>query len=298
MNKIIVDKDSNVNTIQKAIDLIDINQDNEIFVKNGTYFEKLKIKFYSSFSLRIIGESKENTIISFNDFARKIHQDGLEYNTFRTSSLMLLGDNITLENLTIENTAGCGKKFGQAVALYITGNNVHVNNCILKAFQDTLFLGPLPKDLIVRYQNFLQEDELIYPKDHTVYINDTFIEGDVDFVFGGACCYFDNCTFHSLDRNGFVFAPSTEVDEKKGFIVRNSIFTSTSNNPHVYLARPWRDYGMVELFNCKMGNHIHDVGFDKWNDTSRDLTCRFNESNSSYFDNHQYIRCNFVNRNK
>ena len=98
MNKIIVDKDSNVNTIQKAIDLIDINQDNEIFIKNGTYFEKLKIKFYSSFSLRIIGESKENTIISFNDFARKIHQDGLEYNTFRTSSLMLLGDNITLEN--------------------------------------------------------------------------------------------------------------------------------------------------------------------------------------------------------
>ena len=53
MNKIIVDKDSNVNTIQKAIDLIDINQDNEIFIKNGTYFEKLKIKFYSSFSLRI-----------------------------------------------------------------------------------------------------------------------------------------------------------------------------------------------------------------------------------------------------
>ena len=34
MNKIIVDKDSNVNTIQKAIDLIDINQDNEIFIKN------------------------------------------------------------------------------------------------------------------------------------------------------------------------------------------------------------------------------------------------------------------------
>ena len=296
MNRIIVEKNTPIDSIQKAINLIDITQDNEIFVKQGIYFEKLKIKFYSEFSLKIIGEDKENTIISFNDFARKIHNDGLEYNTFRTSTLMLLGENITLENLTIENTCGCGKKFGQGVALYITGNNVNVNNCILKAHQDTLFLGPLPLDLIERYQNFLQDDELIYPKDHTVFINNTYIEGDVDFIFGGAIAYFNECTICSLEREGFVFAPSTEKFEEKGFVVKNSKFVSTNNTPHVYLARPWRDYGMVELHNCTMDNHIYDTGFDKWNDTSRDKTCRFFEDNSKYFDNHNYFRCYFVNR--
>ena len=53
---------------------------------------------------------------------------------------------------------------------------------------------------------------------------------------------------------------------------------------------------MVELIDCKMENHIHDIGFDKWNDTNRDQTCRFNEQNSKYFDNHEYKRCPFVNR--
>ena len=296
MNRIIVDKNTSIDTIQKAINLIDVNQDNEIFVKQGMYFEKLKIKFYSEYSLKIIGEDKNNTIISFNDFAKKIHSDGLEFNTFRTSTLMLLGNNITLDNITVENTCGCRKKFGQGVALYITGDNVEVKNCILKAHQDTLLLGPLPFDLIERYQNFLQDDELIYPKSHKVFINNTYIEGDVDFIFGGAEAYFNECIIHSLDRDGFVFAPSTELIEEHGFIVRNCKFTSTNNTPHVFLARPWRDYGMVELFNSSMDNHIYDVGFDKWNDTSRDKTCRFYEEDSNYFDNHKYCRCYFVNR--
>ena len=106
----------------------------------------------------------------------------------------------------------------------------------------------------------------------------------------------DNCKIHSLKRNGFVFAPSTEKDEEKGFVVRNCIFTGDSKEPNTYLARPWRDYGMVELYDCVMDNHIHDLGFDKWNDTNRDKTCRFNEYNSKYFDNHDYIRCHFVNK--
>ena len=297
-NKIIIDKNSDINTIQKGLKLINPLENTLIVIKEGTYFEKIKIKFYSPNGkwLKIIGEGK--VTISYNDFAKKIHNDGLEFNTFRTSTMMLLGNDIYLENLNIENTSGSGKKYGQAVALYVTGNNICINHCNLYAYQDTLFLGPLPYDLIERYQNFLQEDELIYPKEHKVYISNTFITGDVDFIFGGAEAYFEFCEFKSRKRNGFVFAPSTEQEEKKGFVVNKCRFTCEDKNTSCYIARPWRDYGMVELYDCLMDNHIKDVGFDKWNDTSRDKTCRFFEQNSEYFDNHQFIRCYFVNNNK
>ena len=292
MKKITVDQNGEINTIQKAFDLINDNEEAIIYLKPGIYFEKLKL---TKSNVKIIGESSSETIISFNDYAKKI-KDGLELVTFRTYTLMILADNVTLENITIENTSGCGKKFGQSVALSTTGNNITINNCRLISYQDTLFLGPLPRDLIVRYQGFLPDDELIYPLEHNVFINNTYIEGDVDYVFGCGHAIFNNCVFFSKEREGFVFAPSTELDDNGGFEIDNCIFTSNYKVPHVYLARPWRDYGKVTIINSKMDNHIYDVGYDKWNDTNRDKTCRFNESNCSYFDNHKFERVYFVNK--
>ncbi len=293
MKQIIVDKKSEITTIQKAISLLDQEDENEIIIHEGTYFEKIKItNNLHPLTIRGVGE----VIISFNDHALKIHPDGKEFNTFRTYTMLVLGSNVTLNNLTIVNSSGSGEIFGQAVALEVIGNNIKIDGCTLKAYQDTLFLGPLPKDLIIRYQNFLPTDELIFPLSHKVYLKDTYIEGDVDFIFGSAEAYFDNCTFKSLARSGFVFAPSTDIDDGIGFVVKNSKFISDSNIPNHFLARPWRDYGYLELIDCQMGNHIFDVGFDKWNDTSRDKTCRFIERNSSYFDKHQFKRCNFVKK--
>jgi len=48
----------------------------------------------------------------------------------------------------------------------------------------------------------------------------------------------------------------------------------------VYLARPWRDYGIARFEDCSYGPHIAPAGFDKWNDTNRDRTARFYETPS------------------
>ena len=45
----------------------------------------------------------------------------------------------------------------------------------------------------------------------------------------------------------------------------------------IYLARPWRDYGLARFEHCAYGAHIAPEGFDKWNDTHRDKTARFYE---------------------
>ena len=295
MNKIIVDKNSKINTIQKALSLIVENVENEIFIKSGVYNEKVMIVGHN---IRMIGEDPNKTIISYNDYAKKIHADGKEMSTFRTYTCMIVGSQISLSNLIIENTSGDGSIYGQAVALATLGDMIHIENCKLLAQQDTLFLGPLPRDLIVRYQDFLPADELVYPLNHRVIIKKTLIQGDVDFIFGGANAYFEDCTFISLARRGYVFAPATEADEEYGFTINRCNFKGLSPTPNTYIARPWRDYGKVVIMNSTYGMHIYDEGFNKWNGTSRDQTCRFYEYNNSYVDHHQYKRCHFSRKLK
>ncbi|MCR5741170.1 MAG: pectin esterase [Gammaproteobacteria bacterium] len=291
MNKITVGPNETLKTISEAIKFLKNDEENELHILRGTYYEKVKIV---SNNLKIIGEDREGTIIVYDDYSKKLHKDGLEYNTFRTYTMMVIGENIRIENLTIKNTSGDSQTHGQAVALHLIGNNITLDNLNIKSEQDTLFLGPLPKDLIERYQGFLEEDELVYPKEHKMIIENSYIEGDVDFVFGNATAYFDRCVFYSLKREGFVFAPSTDKEDEYGFIVNNSIFKGESKTPNTYIARPWRDYGMLVVMNSLFENHIYPLGYDKWHDTERDKTCRFIEYNSHYRDGHQVKRCEFI----
>jgi pectinesterase len=109
------------------------------------------------------------------------------------------------------------------------------------------------------------------------------IEGTVDFIFGSGETVFENCELRSLRdaRNtGYVAAPSHDPAQEEGFLFRSCRFTCEAGveDGSIYLARPWRDYGMCRFENCVYGDHIAPEGFDKWNGTRRDLTARFLES--------------------
>ena len=58
----------------------------------------------------------------------------------------------------------------------------------------------------------------------------------------------------------------------------NVIKIRRNEDGSIYLARPWRDYGLCRFENCTYGPHISPLGFDKWNDTDRDRTARFYET--------------------
>lgn len=289
MQVIHVGKNKSINSIQKAIELLN-GDEATIYLDPGIYHEKIKI---NKSNLNIIGTNPNDTIIINNDFAKKIHDDGQEFNTFRTYTLMLLGSNINIKNIQVINSSGPGKIVGQAVALSVTGDNITISNSIFKAHQDTLFLGPLPKDLIIRYQNFLPKDELIYPENNRILLENCLIEGDVDFIFGGANAIFKNCQIVSLTTSGYVCAPCTDQSQEYGFTFFNCNFSSQATTPNTYLARPWRDYGKCVFINCTYGPHIYQEGFDKWNDSTRDKTCRFYEYNCKYRDGLTYERIYF-----
>lgn len=253
-----------------------INEPTTIYLASGVYRQKILI---AASDVTIVGESRETTVITHSDYAKKIHADGKEYNTFRTYTTCVTGERTRLENLTVENSNTDPATVGQCVALSVNAKSFYAKNIGLKSTQDTLFLYPFPDDLVVRYQGFIPEKQL-YTEGRSLHIfEDCRISGTVDFIFGCAEAYFKNCEIVSLadTRNvGFVAAPAHPLAEENGFVFLDcKIYSGGTGDGTCYLARPWRDFGKCSFINCKVGGHIRPELFDKWNDTARDRTARF-----------------------
>lgn len=247
-----------------------------IHLKSGVYEQKVEI---TANNITLIGEGIDKTILTYADYANKIHADGKEYNTFRTYTLCITGDNIHLENLTVKNSNIDPATVGQCVALSVHGKDFYAQNIRLSSTQDTLFLSPFPDDLVTRYAGFIPHRQL-YREGHLTHIfKNCTIEGTVDFIFGCAEAYFLNCDIVSLfdSRNvGYIAAPAHPLAEEFGFnFIDCNIKNGGAKEGEIFLARPWRDYGKCNFINCKLSSHISPLLFDKWNDTYRDKTARF-----------------------
>ena len=245
----------------------------------GVYRQKTVIRVPG---LTLVGAGSDRTILVYDDYARKMDEQGREYNTFRTYTLAVCADGVTMKDLSVVNDSLHPERKGQEVALSVVGNDFRMENCVLTSTQDTLFAGPLPPDLIERYDGFLR-DELRRGGAMNQSFTRCRIEGTVDFIFGCGSAMFDRCEIRSLQDArdiGYVAAPAHSLTQTEGFLFRNCDFTFENGvTPgSIFLARPWRDYGLARFENCSYGRHIADDGFDKWNDTRRDLTARFYET--------------------
>ncbi len=250
-----------------------------IHLRAGVYRQKTVIR---TNGLTLIGENCEKTVLVYDDYAKKLDDIGREYNTFRTYTLAVCADRVTMRSLSVVNDSLHPEQKGQEVALSVVGTDFLMDDCILRSTQDTLFTGPLPPDLIVRYDGFLC-DALRRGDPMKQRYRNCLIEGTVDFIFGCADALFERCQIRSLRdaRNvGYVAAPAHSLSQTEGLRFRECAFTCEDGvTPEsIYLARPWRDYGIAAFENCSYGPHIAPCGFDKWNDTRRDLTARFYET--------------------
>lgn len=196
-------------------------------------------------------------------------QDG-KLGTFRTYTVLVDADDVTLANLTIENDAGDGREVGQAIALYADGDRLVVDACCIKGHQDTLFLGPLPPHE-AKPGGFIGPKQYAPRRVGRQYFRRCRIEGDVDFIFGGARAYFEGCEIRSLNRdmdvNGYVTAASTPEGEPYGFVFHGCSFTAPDDvaPDSVYLGRPWREWAQTVLIDCWLGQHIKREGWWDWN---------------------------------
>ncbi len=222
----------------------------------------------------------ENQTFSGSHYAKEIMDDDTARGTFRSYTLLVDGNNICFKNCVFENTAGCGKDVGQAIAIYLDGDGITLENCIIRGHQDTLFLAPLPDREIIA-GGFIGPKQFTERARRIFKFKNCVIEGGVDFIFGGATAYFENCEFRSVEE-GYVFAPSTPADVDEGFVCINCRFTAGENvkKGSCYIARPWRDHGYVRLESCYLGEHINPAGFDDWGKIQAHGTVRFYEYDS------------------
>lgn len=279
------DNPEHFSSIGSALAQIPANNTTPVIIEiaPGIYHEKLTInKPY--ITLRGMGESSAHTVISYDDYALDLMEDGSKRGTFRTYTLFIDTHDVTLQHLTIENASGDSATHGQAIALYADGDRLMIDSCRLLGHQDTLFTGPLP-------EKERQPGGFIGPKQFAPRINgrqyykNCYICGDIDFIFGSATAYFEHCTLESLLRTktsaqsdalsdtsafpliqGYVTAASTPKGQAYGYVFSDCRFTSKDCPAgSVYLGRPWRDYAKTILISCELGAHIHPAGFHDWN---------------------------------
>ncbi len=266
IKKIIVSKNENseFKTINDALTYANNFDEVLLYIEDGQYYEKIDIRHKN---ITLEGQSRENTIITYDDYAFKKTSDGDDYGTFRTYTINTASDNITFKNLTIKNTAGIGEKVGQAVALSLCAKNSQVINCTITAYQDTIFMSPFPPSPIIK-GSFKGDNDRTPELHHKNYFENCYVSGDIDFIFGGGVAYFNECEIYSndLDRdvNGYVTAPSTYEGFKYGFVFDKCKFTSDAKEETVYLSRPWRNFAKAVFLNCDFGKHIKREGFHDW----------------------------------
>ncbi|WP_290459968.1 pectinesterase family protein [Romboutsia ilealis] len=275
----IVDGISTYKTIASAINSVPKNNKDRIniYIKNGTYKEKLTIeKPYVS----LIGEDSKKTILTYDAANGTINPaTGKTYGTSGSASITVKSKSVgfTAENLTIENAfKETGANNEQAVALNNQADQSIFVNCRFIGNQDTLLADASSSSPARQY----------YYK--------CYIEGDVDFIFGRAQAVFNDCDIASFNRkstsnNGYVTAADTWDSDAYGYLIMNSRLISLDNIAAntVSLGRPWRPSSQtrkmtpaVTYVNCYMGDHITSKGWDDMGVDSLASTSRFYEYGS------------------
>ena len=226
-----------------------------IFVKNGTYKEKLILPA-SKTKVTLIGENNAETIITNDDYASKKNSFGEEMGTTGSSGFFVFGEEFTARNITFENSSG---PVGQAVAVRVESDKVTFQNCRFLGFQDTLYP---------------------HGKNSRQYYKDCYIEGTVDFIFGWSTAVFEDCEIFCKSK-GYVTAASTLEETPYGFVFLNCKITGNAPDKSVYLGRPWRPYAKTVFIECELGKVIKDEGWHNWNKEEAEKTAYYAEFGNS-----------------
>jgi autotransporter-associated beta strand protein len=253
-------------TVQAAINAAPSNSDRRtvIYIKRGLYNAEKLIVPADKINLSLVGESREQTVLSYHIYdcsgGKCPAEDAAKWtgDNIRTSAtLTIQGDGFRAENMTIQNTAG---PVGQAQAVTVRADKCVFVNVDFYGYQDTLYFWSDGK---------------------RSYFQGCLVVGRTDYIYGGGIVYFQECEIRSWG-GGWITAPSTSQKQDYGFVFNECAITYGLNSPGgsdgelVRLGRPWHNYPKVAWLNCEMTEMIHPQGWgDIWNmdyaPTSTDL---------------------------
>jgi pectinesterase len=245
------DRSGAFRTVQEAFDAVPDRSDvwTAIRIRAGRYREKLVLKGEKR---RVIIRAEESgtAVLTYDDHTGKVvGRDTI--NTRTSASCSLEGDDLLVEGITFENSAG---RVGQAVALQVTGDRVAFRNCKMLGDQDTFFARGIGRIL-------LQECE---------------IEGTTDFIFGSSIVLFERCRIKSK-KDSYVTAASTPEGNRFGFVFNACTLTADDGVARVHLGRPWRPFAQTVFLRCDLGRHILPAGWHNWSKPDAERTAFYAE---------------------
>ena len=283
-------------TLTEALNQVNAqNEPATVYIEPGIYAEKLVV---SADNVTMIGTGELETTITYGDHATMLDEDGVKYGTFRTATFRVDADNFKAQNITFVNSAGNGRDNGQAVSVYAEGDRVQFENCRMIGCQDTLFTAPLPPKRPETGTNGRGPKADCERKNGRQYYKNCYIEGDIDFIFGGATAYFEKCEIFSKygiiedeakipqkDESdeicGYITAACTHEGQEYGYVFHNCSFTSDCPDNTVFLGRPWRNHAQTVIIQCELGKHIRREGWYNWGKTEAESTTYYGEYNNT-----------------
>ena len=282
MLKITVQRDGtgDFTTISEAVLAVPYECEAEIEIGPGIYREKLVCE---KKDIALQGAGADCTRLVWGDGGKLPHPDGRPTHTFRSYTAFFSGENLTVEDLTIENDAGPGAQVGQAVAAYVDSAHAVFEKVRLLGNQDTLFCAPLPEKEREK-DGFLGPRGLAPRRASAQYYHACEIAGDIDFIFGGADALFEQCVLRTVNNSlphSWVTAPSGSA-EGLGFVFWDCDFVSDDCPAGtVFLGRPWRPTGKTAVLDCRLGAHIAPEGFSPWQSRTDSDLAQFAEAGNT-----------------
>ncbi|MBB5867956.1 pectinesterase [Allocatelliglobosispora scoriae] len=203
-------------TVQAAVNAVPNGNTTRriITIKAGTYRETVVIPATKPYiTLQGLGSSSTGTVIVNNHNAA----DGSANNG---STVTVFGHDFTATNLTISNDYGIGV---QALALNLNNDRGIFSNVRLLGNQDTLLVNNAAR----------------------VYFVNSYVEGTVDFIYGGGIAVFNACQiYEKRTTGGPITAASTPAANTYGFLIYRSTVSGAVANT-TQLGRPWRQDAQV-----------------------------------------------------
>ncbi|MEE1800942.1 MULTISPECIES: pectinesterase family protein [unclassified Streptomyces] len=219
-------------TVQAAVDASAAGD--TVSIAKGTYREVINVTTGKK-GLTIKGATgnAEDVVITYDNASGTKKPDGSTYGTAGSATATFSASDLTVTGVTIQNTWLRSEHpeitDTQAVAVNAQGDRQIFRNDRFIAHQDTVL-------------NWAPSATGQYRQ----YFRNSFISGDVDFIFGNATAVYDRVNITLRDRgaaaggnNGYLSAPNTNAAKKYGFLITGSTISSSAAANTFSLGRPW-----------------------------------------------------------
>lgn len=248
-----IDGTGDYTSIQDMVDAMPENRTSPwlVFVKNGYYNELVRVPSTKPY-LHLIGQDRNSVTITFAINCSSGPDDsGWEYNkgSFNESQCVateVKASNFYAENISFENEYGTKYQNGpQALAISTQNDKIAFYNCNMKSYQDT-------------WQTSRSNGN-----NDRFYIYDSYVEGAVDYIYGGGNLFAERCTLYNMRSGAVIVAPSHAEGTKWGYIFSNCVIDGNelAGDGKQKLGRPWHNSPTTVYLNTTMKIPIAPEGW-------------------------------------